>query len=232
MSYKVPKNLLSIGLDAKTVKGEKMGWTTAILYLAPFTMNSKGINLCPHASEGCASACLFTAGRGSFSNVMNSRINKTEYFTHNRQGFLAQLRTEIEKLRKKHGESLAIRLNGTSDIRWEKFKIDGLSLMETFPDVQFYDYTKNPKRFNNLPENYSLTFSRSESNEESALSLVSQGIANSAIVFDRIPETYKDLPVYNGDDTDLRFLDPKGVIVGLKAKGKARKDLSGFVVNA
>lgn len=219
MNYRIPKNLLSKN-NKKTIKGEKFGWITYIMYMSPFTQNDFGKNVCSHASQGCAEACLFGSGFGGmFTDVEKGRINKTNYFLSNRKAFLQQLYTEIEKLEKKHKkDKLCIRLNGTSDLSWEKFKINGKSLMEHFPSVQFYDYTKNYLRFNRpLPENYHLTFSRSEENDIHAEEILAKGY-NVAIVFDKLPETYKGYKVVNGDESDLRFKDEENVVVGLKYK--------------
>jgi hypothetical protein len=221
MKFYKPKNLLSRN-NNKTIKGEKLGWITYIMYLAPFTQNSSGKNVCSHASSGCAAACLFGSGFGGmFSSVEKGRVNKTDYLLADRKAFLSQLRDEIAKLKAKHdnkGEKLCIRLNGTSDLAWEKFKIDGKSLMELFPEIQFYDYTKNYLRFEReLPENYHLTFSRSEDNDEHANRLLAKGY-NVAVVFDELPEMYNGYKVVNGDLSDLRFKDEKNVVVGLKYK--------------
>lgn len=222
MNFYKSKNLLTFN-NVKTIKSLKYGMHTYIMYLAPFTQNAKGKNHCSHASAGCIEACLFGSGFGGmYTTVEIRRINKTNYFVAERQNFLNQLVSEITKLSNKHakkGESLCIRLNGTSDIAWEKFKIkDGKSIMELFPNVQFYDYTKNYLRFNRvLPENYHLTFSRSEKNDENVEDLLSKG-HNVAVVFDELPETYKGYKVINGDESDLRFKDEKNVIVGLKYK--------------
>jgi len=225
MEFRIPQQLLTDN-NTKTKKGEKYGWKTFILYLAPFTQNSKGVNLCSHASKGCAESCLFGSGRGGMSpNVPAGRINKTEYFLADRQLFLNQLAKEITKHSKKF-KNLAIRLNGTSDIAWEKLKIkdkDNKSLMELFPKVQFYDYTKNPIRIQNeIPTNYHLTFSRSEENDEVSIELLSKG-KNVTIVFDKVPEEYKGYKVVDGDKNDLRFNDEKNVIVGLKYKNMTGK---------
>ena len=221
MSYYVPNNLLNSGGDAKTIKGEKLGWKTYILYMSPFNDNSKGINICPHATAGCAAACLNGSGRGGFtSSVQTGRRNKTEFYLQNRIGFLEKLYKELTLISKKHkGENVAIRLNGTSDIRWEKFKVrDNKNLMELFPDLQFYDYTKNHLRFNTkLPSNYSLVFSRSETNEVKAMELLKRGF-NVAMVFDVPPTKYAGFEVVDGDESDLTFLQKQGVILGLKYK--------------
>ncbi len=251
MSYRIPSNLLSTN-NAKTIKGEKVGYTTYIMYLAPYNQNSKGINLCSHASKGCAKACLFNSGAARFDAVQQGKINKTEYFLHNRKAFLEQLYNEIkaieikhnaivgEKVYKKNGEVLrykkfAIRLNGTADIRFEKFKIkDNKNIFELFPNVQFYDYTKNHLRFNaTLPTNYHLTFSRSEDNDNKSFELLKRGY-NVAMVFgvkkvSELPTEYRGFKVINGDESDLRFLDEQNVIIGLKYKlmtGKGTKGVN------
>jgi hypothetical protein len=207
----------------KTIKGEKLGYITYILYMSPYTQNSKGINLCPHASEGCSKACLFKSGMGGmYQNVMNGRINKSEWFLSDRVSFMEALVLEIKKAIKRHSETVVFRLNGTSDIRWEKIKIEGKTIFELFPDVQFYDYTKNPLRMEmNIP-NYRLTFSRSETNHKTAMKLLSKG-HNVAMVFKKVPTEYEGYKVINGDETDLRFLDDRGVIVGLKYKNQTGK---------
>lgn len=213
--------LLNANGDAKTKKGLKKGWTTYIMYMSPFTANSQGVNICSHASAGCAAACLVGSGRGGFSNgVVRGRRNKTEFYLHNRVGFLEQLYTELVKISVKHKkDKVAIRLNGTSDIRWEKFKVkDNKNLFELFPNLQFYDYTKNHVRFDQvLPKNYSLVFSRSETNHTKAIELLNRGI-KVAMVFDNPPTKFEGFKVVDGDETDLRFLDKKGVIIGLKYK--------------
>jgi hypothetical protein len=237
-----PTKLLTTN-NFKTLKGEKMGYRTYILYLAPATENSKGINLCPNASPGCATACLFTSGFGGmYEKVKHGRMNKTEWFLHNRKSFLEKLDSELTAIEKRHAniDKVCVRLNGTSDIRYEKFTIrDGKNIFELHPDIQFYDYTKNPLRFEiELPTNYHLTFSRSEENEAICLDILSRGF-NVAMVFNKLPTTYKGFTVINGDENDLRFKDGKGVIVGLKYKystGKGGEHVnadafeSGFVI--
>ena len=221
--------------NTKTMKGEKYGYQTYIMHLAPSTLS--GYQVCPMASTGCASACLNLSGMGRFSNVQAARIAKTKYFFEYRTQFLAQLVKEVEAaIRKseKAGLKAVFRLNGTSDIRWELHAVirNGVqyrNIMEAFPLVQFYDYTKIPNR-RNIPANYHLTFSRSEVNEMEALSVISTG-TNVAVVFDTIPDTWMGWKVIDGTETDLRFLDESRVVVGLKANGKAKRDASGFVVS-
>lgn len=235
MNYTIPKNLLSTN-NAKTVKGKKKGFTTYIMYLSPYTQNSKGINLCSHASEGCAKACLFGSGAARFDRVQAGKVNKTEYFLADRKGFLAQLDSEIASIVAKHSKDnskFAIRLNGTSDIRFEKFIVrDNKNIFDLYPTVQFYDYTKNYLRFDvALPTNYHLTFSLSETNRDKAIELLGRGV-NVAMVFgvrneSDLPTDYLGYTVVNGDESDLRFLDPKNVIVGLKYKFLTGKGTSG-----
>lgn len=219
----------------KTIKGEKLGYITYILYMSPHTQNSKNINVCPHASVGCAAACLFKSGFGGmYTTVQRGRINKTEWYLSDREQFMNTLDKEIASYIKKHKDKdiVTFRLNGTSDIRFEKIKVrDNKNIFELYPNVQFYDYTKNPKRFDDkLPENYHLTFSRSETNHDVAMELLGRGF-NVAMVFNKLPETYLGYKVVNGDETDLRFLDDKGVIVGLKYKnitGKGADNMAAF----
>jgi hypothetical protein len=226
------KSLLSISTDAKTIKGQKYGYLTGVLYLAPF--NISGFNTCPMASNGCKKACLYTAGRGRFNNVQQARINKTRFFFNERAKFINLLDKDIQKLKnkaKKLNLIPVVRLNGTSDLMTAEY----IDLIKKHSDINFYDYTKVLKRFKmDMPKNYSLTFSRSEANEAEAIEVLKSG-KNVAIVFeainDELPMLWNGYPVVNGDESDLRFLDPANVVVGLKAKGSAKKDTSGFVVS-
>lgn len=169
ISESTKKNLLSVNADAKTVKGQKKGYTTGILYMP------------------------------------------------------------------------AVRLNGTSDLPWENVKgADGKTIMEQYPNVQFYDYTKNPSRMDQyikggMPKNYHLTFSRSETNDAATMQILKDG-GNAAVVFDTkrgrpLPTEWNGYKVIDGDETDVRFLDDKSTVIGLRAKGKAKKDTTGFVLN-
>lgn len=224
--------------NAKTSKGNSLGYRTGILYLAPAKEAGIG-NLCPMSSAGCRKACLFTAGRGRFENVKSARIEKTLFFYRNRKAFFDSLIYDIQSLIRycdRHGLKPAVRLNGTSDIIWEKQKHEGKTVFELFPFVQFYDYTKIYTRFYSglLPVNYHLTFSRSEENQDACIQLMSDHpTVNIAAVFGgrEIP-TWYGREVIDADQHDLRFLDKPGVICGLKAKGDAKKDKSGFVIGA
>lgn len=236
--------LLTIG-NPKLIKGEKKGYLSFILHLAPADLS--GYNVCPMASEGCKAACLNTAGRGGIfkkgetTNVIQqARIRRTQLFFKNRDFFMNLLVEDIlAGIRKADREGLipVFRLNGTSDIRWENIPVEDYNkngvvrhknIMAAFPNVQFYDYTALPNR-RDLPANYHLTFSRKEDNDFNVMRAIA-GETNVAVVFNKLPDTWLGVRVVPGDETDLRFLDPKGVIVGLKAKGKAKKDNSGFVV--
>ena len=229
--------------NSKIIKGEKKGYKTFIVHLAPY--NLSGRNVCPWASKGCASACLNTAGRGGISkgsikmtnglpdnNIQKARLARTDMFFNNRRDFMKQLIHEIGLAivrSEKKGLIPVFRLNGTSDLSWEKWGI-----IQFFPDYQFYDYTKSTDRMisylsNDMPKNYHLTFSMSETNRYESERILSEG-GNVAMVFSELPDTYMGYKVVNGDDTDLRFLDPYNVIIGLKAKGKAKKDATGFVI--
>ena len=162
------KALLGFNTNAKTVKGEKLGFYTGILYLAPADVS--GYQVCPMAKlAGCEAACLYTAGRGAFNSIQQARIAKTKAYFEDRANFMLNLVKDIEKGIKKAAalnQELLIRLNGTSDIKWENvdfIDFDGKhypNLMSLFPNVQFYDCTKIANR-NNLPSNYDLTFSYS-----------------------------------------------------------------------
>jgi hypothetical protein len=213
------------------MKGEKYGYKTYILHLAPSLIS--GFQTCPKASAGCAAACLNKAGMGAFSNVQQARINRTKMFFEDRFNFMLQLVKEIKSAKKKadkEGLKLLVRLNGTSDINFIKIRVgDYRNLFEMFPDVQFYDYTKLIVNSETIPSNYHLTFSKSESNDRDVSAAIRNGL-NVAVVFDKLPETYLGRPVVSGDESDIRINDPKNVIVGLLAKGPAKRDQSGFVV--
>lgn len=197
-----------------------------------------GYNVCPMASEQCESYCIFTSGRGRFHPTKMARIARKLLFFQDRPLFIKKLKIEIYKANikaKKQGKKLAIRLNVFSDIQWEKICPE---LFEQFNDVMFYDYTKIPSRLqkDKLPKNYHLTFSRSENTSDYEIERIIQLGFNIAVPFyakkDNLPNFYLDIPIINGDKSDIRFLDPIGVIVGLSAKGNGKKDnTNGFIVN-
>lgn len=225
MSY----NYLSVGADAKTVKGQKKGYLTGILYMAPHTLGG-GKSLCPFSTAGCRSVCLYSAGRGAFNSVQQARIKKTQLFLGNPTAFVSRLHDDIDSLMRearKKGLIPAVRLNGTTDILWEKHGIP-----QAFPELQFYDYTKYPP-VRQLPKNYHMTYSLSEHQKSEVWSEAwnKKGSNTAVVFFGEMPERYLNRTVINGDETDLRFTDPPNVIVGLKVKGKARHDDGGGFVH-
>ena len=217
--------------NPKIQKGTKLGYLSFILHLAPATLSGK--ETCPKRTAGCTAACLNTAGRGGMfkkgentNMIQQARIRKTKMFFENRDAFMADLEADIRKGIKqaaKLGLTPVFRLNGTSDLAWEKYGI-----IEKFPQVQFYDYTKVlGRKVAHLP-NYHLTFSAADGNDADVAKAIANGM-NVAMVFDKLPAEYMGRPVNDADEHDLRFLDPKGTIAGLKAKGRAKKDTTGFV---
>jgi hypothetical protein len=237
MTYK----LLGVGTNAKTIKGDGDEYLTAILYMTPYKVmvDGKLFNSCSMAAmASCIEGCLYTAGRGAFNNVQTARQRKAEWFYRDRDSFMAQLVIDVAKFAnycRKRDIQPCIRLNGTTDIRWELILIDGKNIFELFPNVQWYDYTKIPNRKVSHLSNYHLTWSYSAANpkyEQLFDEVISNGMSV-AVVF-RKPinlKTWRGYKVVDGDKDDLRFLDPKQSIVALYAKGKAKKDNSGFVVD-
>ena len=228
--------------NSKTIKGQKEGYLTGILYLSPADSVTKE-TLCAYAKiAGCIDGCLYTAGRGIMKPVHMARVRKTIFYLFYREAFMGILATDIKKLKRKakrEGLTLVIRLNGTSDIQWEHEPYTDLNdksytnILEAFPTIQFYDYSKIPTR--KVPGNYHLTFSYSDRPEFKKVALKSAILnpkRNVAVVFNGEPPTsFLGKTVISGDNNDLRFTDPENVVVGLTAKGKAKHDTSGFVVN-
>ena len=239
----IKTTLLTQG-NAKIVKGEKLGYTTKGIHLAPAQLS--GFEVCRWRSKGCTASCLNTAGRGRMDSIQKSRIAKTKLFFTQQLDFLAKLSKEISSSMKtsaKKGMKSVFRLNLTSDIAWESVffnEEEPKSIFDKFPSIQFYDYTKSFKRMCNFlgkpflkgevfPSNYHLTFSRSEHNDEKCKMVLAMG-GNVAVVFrNQLPKTWQGYEVINGDENDLRFLDKQGVVVGLIEKGMAKKDETGFV---
>jgi hypothetical protein len=221
--------------NPKIQKGTKEGYLSFILHLSPYDVAGVG-NVCPKATKGCIAACLNTAGRGGMftpdqgtNTIQEARKRKTRLFFADRNAFMLDLYADIQKairFAERKGLTPVFRLNGTSDLSWEKYELGatGKNIFELFPTVQFYDYTKVLGRKVAGINNYHLTFSRAESNDADVARALSEGL-NVAAVYDQIPEG-----MYSADETDLRFLDPKVGMIGLKAKGRARKDYSGFVI--
>ena len=229
------QKLLGVGTSYKTIKSEKVGVLTGILYMSPYNLSGK--NVCPNASAGCAAACLNTSGRGAMHVVQAARLKKTQRFFADRQQFLWDLVNEIRALKRKaqaRGMKAAVRLNGTSDLPYEKYKIGdtGKNIMELFPDIQFYDYTKLETRITKgqLPANYHLTFSRAEDNDHKLDAVLKH--TSAAVVFSgELPATWRGYPVIDGDEHDARFTDAgPGTVIGLLVKGQGKKDTTGFVV--
>jgi hypothetical protein len=239
--------------NPKINKGRAVGYQTFILHLAPAKL--AGFNTCPMATAGCKAACLNTAGRGGImaghgilterdvaagihNQIQAARIRKTKAFFTDREGFMKVLHKDIAKairVARSNGFIPVFRLNGTSDIRWETIPVEGhASIFAAFPDVQFYDYTKIANR-KNLPANYAVTFSLADGNDKQATAALANGL-NVAAVF-RTKEAvarveaagFMGHPVFNGDESDLRFLDPAHHVIALYAKGNAKRDTLGFV---
>ena len=237
--------LFSTG-NPKVLKGLKQGYNTYILHLAP--ANLSGYETCAKRTAGCTAACLNMAGRGGMmkkgevtNTIQEARKRKTKLFFENRALFMELMVKDIIlaiKQSARLGLIPVIRLNGTSDLAFEKYEVtvEGQvykNIFDAFPNIQFYDYTKILGRKIKDIKNYSLTFSAADGNDADVAKAIEQGY-NIATVFglkktEPMPAEYNGLPVFNGDESDLRFLDPKGVVVGLYAKGKAKKDTSGFV---
>ena len=221
---------------------EKLGVSTAVLHLAPGNMS--GREVCPKRSAGCSAACLHFAGSPVYlAGKTQARIAKTQLFFRDRDLFMNILVLELQahiRKAKRDGYEAAARLNATSDICWEakKFRLpDGTvtDIVSLFPDLQFYDYTAIPNR--RVPANYDLTFSLKEDNQREAAAALQAGLNVAAVFFDTLPRvtTIGDriVPVIDGDEHDYRPSDPRGVVVGLKAKGTSgRQDTSGFVARA
>lgn len=233
---------INAGLDAKTIKGNGQDYITAIQYMKPYkTLN---VNLCAMAeTAGCIDPCLNVAGRGQMTNVQIAREKKAVRFITARDEYMAQLVKDIERFARwaaKKGLKPAVRLNGTTDIRWENIRVmrDGKQyahIFDAFPNVQWYDYTKIANRDLSIP-NYHLTFSYSAANPVYLRQLdkaIARGMSVAVVFRDKenIPATFLGMPTVDGDKNDMRFLDPARVAVALYAKGKAKYDTSGFVVD-
>jgi hypothetical protein len=238
--------------SAKAIKAREFGYLNAINYMAPAETGGHG-NLCPHASPGCLALCLgwysgqagMVKGEYGTNNVRKSRQAKARMFMTDRKTFFDEMIVGIERAKRiaaRQNLNLCVRLNGATDIAWERVKLEsdryafGETIIERFYNVQFVDYTKNVRRAlaharGELPANYHLTFSRSETNEDSCRQVLAAG-GNVAVVFAGVmPATYLGVMVVDGDTHDLRHLDPRGCVIGLTPKGpRAKRDRSGFVV--
>lgn len=247
----VPRSLLTIGTaNPKVGKGEKKGYRTAILHMSPARLS--GFEVCAGRTAGCTAACLNVAGRGGMETAAPSaihiaRMRRTRYFKRDRHAFGLALESEIAahvKSARRAGMVPVVRLNGTSDLPYENVRFewaDGTTstVFERFPDVQFYDYTKVISRLRKpLPANYDLTFSLADGNEAQAAEAIQLGFRVAVVMRNTanphakkwsLPETWNGRPVVDADETDLRFLEPQGVYCGLRAKGLAKQDTTGFV---
>ena len=231
MGYK----LLSVNSNPKIDKSNKVSkkYWSCIMHLRPVSTK-----ICPYQDiAGCKSACLNTAGLGGvYPSIQKARQKKTDLFLDDQAEFMRVLVKDIHTFVRacnRKDKRPAIRLNGTSDIQWEYIEIEGhANIFEMFPDIQFYDYTKIPTRKVEHIANYHLTWSYSESNDKYA-SWIDRVKDNIAVVFRTkdLPETFKGRGVIDGDLHDMRFLDEPNSVVGLKAKGQAKKDTSGFVID-
>ena len=224
--------LLSVDSDPKTAKSNSTedGYLTAIQYLAP-AMSGGGKDLCPFRSPGCTRGCLNTAGNPVYlRGKLRARYERTQLYLKDREAYLALLEWELGRFVAKCerlGKRPAVRLKGTSDSVWEKV---APQLFERFPQIMYYDYSKIPTR-KNLPSNYDLTFSRSEENDFNAGLMLARGFRVAMVFRRRLPQSWQGAAVVNGDEHDMTFLRPAGVVLGLKAKGLARQDATGFVID-
>jgi len=252
-TIRVPRfNLLTVDGNPKVAKGASIGVLTGVLHLLPATrydelreaqgMARLNVNLCPFANE-CKNPCLNTAGRGGipqasfagkafFNNVEQGRYRRTHAYFTDRAAFIARLIAELGKLAavaRKHGMEPAARLNGTSDINWGARHPEVVRAAQSL-GVRLYDYTKRPVRYvANAPVHYTYSLDVGADREAHAVEYLRAG-GNVAVVFrGGLPATWNGFPVIDGDETDVRYLDPRSSVVGLKAKGKARTDTSGFV---
>jgi len=233
-----------VNLSAKMLHSKKESHQyTYIIYLAP--AKESGYQVCPNATKECKMGCLATSGHAGMElasggdRIKNARIKKTKLFFEHNEFFMEWVIEEIKKARakaQKDGFYFSVRLNGTSDIDWQNAMFKGYNLFQIFPDVQFYDYTKSVKKYVNKPDNYHLTFSYTGRNWDKCKALLEQG-NNVAIVFNvksekLLPAMYKGYQVINGDLTDYRINDAKGIIVGLKWKRIGNKEAEKQVLNS
>lgn len=228
--------------NPKVAKNAKVGFATAVMHLAPGNMS--GHEVCPKRSPGCTAACLHFAGSPIYAIGKNkARIARTQLLFADRNLFMNILVLEIAKHARRAarlGLNAAVRLNGTSDIVWEKKRFilfpevaaalgrEGDNVIALFPEISFYDYTAIPRR--TPPANYGLTFSAKENNLADTLAEMRRGLNIAVVFFGQPPAEFRGMAVIDGDEHDYRPADPLGVIVGLKAKGvKGKTDSSGFV---
>lgn len=218
----------------KTRSHADHGYDTAILYMAPSTVGGIG-DACPFSTKACRKACIFYTGRGQMNAVQQARIRRWHRFMNERDDFLAELYKRLKSLQHKadrNGNIAAMRLNGTTDLLWEGIKYEGKNMMEHFPRTLFYDYTKIPNRmYKKLPDNYTLVFSRSETNHDTCMEILKNTRHKISVVVPpgRKPKTWLGHRCADADKHDLLFLYKGSRILLLSAKGKMKKDTSGYV---
>lgn len=232
-----------VNISAKIEKNKKINVKTYVIYLAP--ANLSGYNTCSHSTPECRMGCLNTSGRAGMEQLAGKtktadcRNKKSALLFEQTNFFMQWLVAEIQaqkELAYKKGFAFSVRLNGTSDIDWANIRVNGKTIFEIFSTTEFYDYTKSPLKFKNKPKNYHLTMSYTGRNWQVCEMLLQQG-ENVAVIFDvkketDLPKEFRGYRVINGDETDYRIADPKGVIVGLKWKKIANKEVNDYVRNS
>ena len=234
---KFPSKLFGRDTNHKTVKGQKIGISTEIIYQMPSSCS--GYQVCGmEYIAGCKEVFLNEAGRCTKESVQFSRLRKTLYFFQYRREFIEQLKREVivhAKWANKKGMIPAVRPNGTSDILWELYIWDFMCETSEKYRVKWYDYTKKTNRLIPDPDIYDLTFSYSNRKEYQPFveKAAQQGMRMAGVFRNEynIPKEFMGLKCIDGDATDVRFLDPMNAFIALKAKGKARKDMGEFVIN-
>ena len=234
-----------LGTSSKVEKGETEKVLTVVLYMA--AASSSGFNLCPWATPGCIKACLgHSTGRLKMNSSQRAQVRKALLFKLYPAYFLRRIVAELTLHAceaQALGMTAAARLNGSTDIPWEKYlNTEAIQAM----GVTLYDYTKAPARARKTA-GYHLTYSVSESIDSAieASQWLARGGNAAVVVAAEDSDKLKDAkrvhlnmvqnrqgwgwPTHSGEDTDLRFTDPAGHVVVLYAKGDALKDRTGFV---
>lgn len=229
----------SVNLTAKHFKAFDFDELTYSLYLAPADMS--GYEVCPKRNKECTVACLNESGHNRIdvkeNRINKSRIIKTKLFFENREVFMSLLSAEIKSTKKKadlQNYNFSVRLNNTSDVSPERFKIGDKNILQIFPDYKFYDYTKVFNRISLLEKykNYDLTFSYDGYNWDDCLKALEKNVRVAVVFRDDIPKEYRGIQVISGDKYDMRYRDPTNVIVGLKFKQVRNKiESSNFIVS-
>lgn len=224
---------------------DEFGFEAVVHHMCPDTLADGEHTVCPWSTPGCRASCLNTAGRSQVTGdltvknletymIHRSRIGKTLDFFADRQAYADRLVEELAQLEKRAIKKQLMpvaRLNTTSDVAWENW-----ISMETFSNTQFYDYTKGELRMHRflagmLPSNYHLTYSHDEFTTPRLVKIITGKGGNVAVVFRKeIPPAFRGIEVISGMEHDFRFMDKKGFIVGLIARGRAKHDTTGFVI--